>query len=206
MLKSNYKISKGAECVKALNLLPEGYKEVLSINLQKDKKLALIVNLIGLVVMLAMGVPMHFYIPISTLFDFSQGFGAYCARFVVMIISLVLYLVLHELVHGITMKMCGTKKVKYGFTGMYAFAGSDDYYDKKSYIIIALAPVVVWGIVLAIINCLVPENWFWVVYFIQISNISGAAGDIYVTAKFSKLPNDILVQDSGVGMTVYSAE
>ena len=192
--------------MKALILLPEGYKEVLSVNLQKDKKLALIVNLIGLVVMLAMGVPMHFYIPISTLFDFSQGLGAYCARFVVMIISLVLYLVLHELVHGITMKTCGTKKVKYGFTGMYAFTGSDDYYDKKSYIIIALAPVVVWGIVLAIINCLVPENWFWVVYLIQISNISGAAGDIYVTAKFSKLPNDILVRDSGVGMTVYSAE
>ncbi len=192
--------------MKTYNQLPEGYKEILSINLQKDKKLALIINLIGLIVMLAMGIPMHFYIPISTLFDFSRGFGAYCIRFVVMIISLVLYMVLHELVHGIAMKMCGTKKVKYGFTGMYAFAGSEDYYDKKSYIIIALAPIVVWGVVLTIINCLVPESWFWVVYFIQISNISGAAGDIYVTAKFRKLPNDILVQDSGVGMTVYSAE
>lgn len=192
--------------MKALNLLPEGYKEVLSINLQKDKKLALIVNLIGLVVMLAMGVPMHFYIPISTLFDFSDGMVVYWLRIASLVVFGVVYLILHEAVHGITMKMCGTKKVKYGFTGMYAFAGSDDYYDKKSYIIIALAPVVVWGIVLAIINCLVPENWFWVVYFIQISNISGAAGDIYVTAKFSKLPNDILVQDSGVGMTVYSAE
>ena len=27
---------------------------------------------------------------------------------------------------------------------------------------------------------------------------------MYVTAKFSKMPKDILVQDSGVGMTVYS--
>ena len=26
------------------------------------------------------------------------------------------------------MKLCGTKKIKYGFTGLYAFAGSDDYY------------------------------------------------------------------------------
>lgn len=192
--------------MKAYNQLPAGYKEILSINLQKDKKLALLINLMGLFIMLVMGIPMHFYIPISTLFDFSQGFGAYCARFVVMIISIVLYMVLHELVHGIVMKMCGTKKIKYGFTGMYAFAGSDDYYDKKSYIIIALVPVVVWGIVLAIINCLVPENWFWVVYFIQISNISGAAGDMYVTARFSKFPKDILVNDCGVGMTVYSAE
>jgi len=67
-----------------------------------------------------------------------------------------------------------------------------------------LAPVVFWGIVLAVINVLVPLEWFWVVYFIQIINLSGAAGDLYVTVKFSRLPSDILVQDYGVGMTVYS--
>ena len=104
------------------------------------------------------------------------------------------------------MKIFGTKKVKYGFTGMYAYAGSDDYYDKKSYIIIALAPIVVWGIVLAIINVLVPYEWFWVVYLIQLINLSGAAGDLFVTVRFSKMPKDILVRDYGVGMTVYSAE
>ena len=102
------------------------------------------------------------------------------------------------------MKICGTKKVKYGFTGMYAFAGSEDYYDKKSYIFIALAPVVLWGIVLAIVNCFVPVEWFWVVYMIQIMNISGAAGDLFVTVKFSRFPQDILIRDHGVGMKVYS--
>lgn len=55
-------------------------------------------------------------------------------------------------------------------------------------------------------NLFVPQNWFWVVYFIQIFNISGAAGDFYVTAKFSKMPDDILISDSGIGMKVYSAE
>ena len=113
-------------------------------------------------------------------------------------------MVLHEIVHGIAMKMCGTKKVRYGFTGLYAYAGSDDYYDKKAYIFIALAPVVFWGVVLLIINLLVPIGWFWVVYFIQIINLSGAAGDLFVTAKFLRLPNDVLVKDYGVSMTVYS--
>ena len=153
-----------------------------------------------------MVVPMNFYIPITTIFDFSQGIKIYFARVIVLMVSMIAYLILHEAVHGIAMKICGTKKVKYGFTGLYAYAGSDDFYDKKSYIFIALAPVVLWGIVLAVVNCFVSENWFWVVYFIQISNISGAAGDIYVTAKFSKMPSDILVTDCGVGMTVYSAE
>ena len=87
-----------------------------------------------------------------------------------------------------------------------AYAGSDDYYDKKSYITIALAPIVIWGVVLAIINIFVSSEWFWVVYFIQLLNVSGAAGDMYVTVKFAKLPKDILVRDYGVSMTVYSAE
>ena len=87
---------------------------------------------------------------------------------------------------------------------MYAFAGSDDYYDKTAYIFIALAPIVLWGVVLAVVNILVPAEWFWVIYIIQVLNLSGAAGDLYVSVKFSRLPRDILVQDYGIGMVVYS--
>ncbi len=190
--------------MKALNILPEGYNQIYEIDLQKDKKKSLLVNGLALVIAALMIVPMNFYIPFFTLFSFEQGTKQYFIRFGVLMVSIIAYMVLHELVHGITMKICGTKKVKYGFTGLYAFAGSDDYYDKKSYITIALAPVIVWGVVIAIINCLVSNEWFWVVYFIQIMNISGAAGDIYVTCKFSKMPSDILVRDHGVGMKVYS--
>lgn len=192
--------------MKAIKELPVGYKKIFSVNLQKDKKIATIINVGAILIAVLMAVPMNFYIPISTLFDFTQGVKNYFTRFIVLMVSMIAYLILHEAVHGVAMKICGTKKVKYGFTGLYAYAGSDDFYDKKSYIFIALAPVVLWGIVLAVVNCFVSQNWFWVVYLIQISNISGAAGDIYVTAKFSKMPSDILVTDCGVGMTVYSAE
>ena len=58
----------------------------------------------------------------------------------------------------------------------------------------------------AIINILVPKEWFWVVYLLQVFNISGAEGDFFVTVKFSKMPEDILVKDCGIGMTVYSEQ
>ena len=192
--------------MRAYTELPSGYREVDSIDLQKNKKLSLLVNGVALLIVLLMVIPMHFVVPMTTLFDMSQGYGAYFLRFGVLMAAIVVYMVLHELVHGITMKMCGTKKIKYGFTGVYAFAGSNDYYDKRSYIVIALAPIVVWGVVLLVLNLLVPVQWFWIVYWVQVSNISGAAGDLYVTYRFSRLPQDILVQDYGVGMTVYSAE
>ena len=102
------------------------------------------------------------------------------------------------------MKICGTKKVKYGFTGLYAYAGSNDFYSKGAYIFIALAPVVLLGAVLLVVNFFVSVEWFWVVYFIQIINLSGASGDYFVTIKFLTLPKDVLITDYGVGMKVYS--
>lgn len=190
--------------MRAVEALPEGYREIYSVNLQKDKKTAILVNLLAVLIAVLLIVPMHFVISIFTLFSFEAGIHNYYLRMLALIVLTVVYMVLHELVHGVAMKICGTKKVKYGFTGLYAFAGSTDHYDKKSYIFIALAPVVLWGVVLAVINLFVPSEWFWVVYFIQVTNLSGAAGDLFVTVRFSSLPNDILVQDCGVGMTVFS--
>ncbi len=186
--------------------LPEGYQEAFSIDLQKDKKLALLINVLALVIAALLVVPALYIVPIDTLFDTSVSMGLYIAKFAVLLVGMIAYIILHELVHGITMKRFGAKRVKYGYTGLYAYAGSDEFFDKKSYLTVALAPVVFWGIVLLMIQLFVPTDWFWVVWIIQVSNLSGAAGDAYVTWRFSRLPADILVSDRGVGMTVYEKE
>ena len=187
--------------------LPEGYREIYSVDLQKNKKMALWINLIGVVIMIAMIIPAAIAVPLSTLFSMEEGFLAYMMRFVALIVGSILYIILHELTHAAVMRIYGAKKVRFGFTGLYAFAGSErDYFDKFSYIQIALAPLLVWGLILAVLNLLVPTAWFWIIYFIQISNVSGAAGDLFVSARFCKMPPDILVRDTGVSMTVYSKE
>ena len=189
--------------MKAIGVLPEDYGEIYSLNLQKDKRTAIIVNLLALAIAAVMAVSMNFFVPVTSFFDMSGGIVRYFLRLAALIVLMVLYMVLHELVHGIAMKLCGTKRVKYGFTGLYAFAGSEDYYDKKSYIFIALAPIVLWGTVLAAVNFFVPTEWFWIVYMIQLINISGAAGDLFAAVKFSRMPKNIRIQDSGVSMRVF---
>ena len=189
--------------MKAIGVLPEDYGEIYSLNLQKDKRTAIIVNLLALAIAAVMAVSMNFFVPVTSVFDMSGGIVRYFLRLAALIVLMVLYMVLHELVHGIAMKLCGTKRVKYGFTGLYACAGSEDYYDKKSYIFIALAPIVLWGTVLAAVNFFVPTEWFWIVYMIQLINISGAAGDLFAAVKFSRMPKNILIQDSGVSMRVF---
>lgn len=181
--------------------LPDGYKEIESIDLQKDHKIAGIVNGISLligVIMIFIGntiVPiLDFYIECSLL------------EWFMIILGIIVYIFLHEWVHGICMRYYSKQKPFYGFTGLYAYAGSHCYFNKKDYIVIALAPIVVWGIVLLIANIVFQYHYFWIIYFIQIMNVSGAAGDLYVSYRFSKLPEDILIKDIGVSMTIYTKE
>ena len=188
---------------RAVSSLPEGYRAAMQVDLMANKKQALLVNALALVIAAVMGVGMHFFVPFD-LFDYSQGLGLSLLRAGALLLGLIAYIPLHELVHGITMKHYGCRKVDYGFTGMYAFAGSREYFPKGCYLVIALSPIVVWGAVLLGLNFLVPRSFFWVVYFIQITNVSGAAGDLYVSWLFRTLPKDILIQDTGVSMTVFS--
>lgn len=181
----------------AVKQLPDGYGERVKIDLQKNKTEALLVNGLAFVIMLVLIVIGHLVVPVQALLRLG------ITKLLLMVIGVLLYLVLHELTHAVCMKYYGAEKVKFGYTGLYAYAGSDAYFGKKPYIVIALAPVVVWGVVLLILNLLAGDGWFWVVWLIQVSNLSGAAGDLYVTAKLSKMSADILIQDSGVSMTVY---
>lgn len=190
--------------MKAQSSLPEGYREYFSVDLKRNKKQAVLVNLLSVLIGAAVIAPMCFVIPISTLFDLSDGLLIYCLRFGALIISMIAYIVLHELTHGLAMKMCGTSRVKYGFSVLYAYAGSDDYYSRGAYIFIALAPIVLFGVLLSAVCAMVPISWFWVAYIVQAVNLSGAAGDLYVTFRFMGFPKDILIRDSGYSMVVYS--
>lgn len=190
--------------MKIASALPAHYAPLDSVDLQKNKRLALLVNGLAFLIAVAMALPVAFFVPITALFDMESGYLPFFLRLGALALGSLAYIILHELTHGVAMRLCGTKRVKYGFTGLYAFAGSDDYYGKGAYLFIALAPVVLFGVLLAVLAPIVPTSWFWVVYLIQISNISGAAGDFYVTVRFLRLPKEILVKDEGTSMTVYA--
>ncbi len=186
--------------------LPEGYQQTVHINLQEDKKTALRLNIGASALMIALFVLAHFaFVPITALFSSDSSLGFTILQFAVLAVGYIAYIVLHELTHAAVMKLSGANKMRFGFTGLYAYAGSEhDYFNKAAYIAIALAPLIVWGIVFTVLLIFVPTEWFWVVYFMQVGNIAGAAGDVYVTAKILRMPSDVLVMDTGVEMFFFS--
>ena len=116
--------------------------------------------------------------------------------------ALVAYIPLHELVHGAVMFALSGVKPVYGLKLPYAYAGSTVWFDKRSHIVTALAPVLVWGIALQVAIARLPGEWFWPLWIVQISNLSGSAGDLYTAWFLARLKGDHLIQDTGVRMRI----
>ena len=140
-----------------------------------------------------------------SLLDFNgeESLSAYFLRVGIAIVGLLAYIALHELTHGAVMMACGAK-VHYGYKVAYAYAGSDAYFTRPAYVVIALAPVAVWGVIFAVLTVCLPREWFPAVWLWQLVNISGAAGDFYCTCRILRAPRETLVQDTGTAMTFFA--
>lgn len=189
----------------AAEFLPAHYDLYERIDLTGDKKTfnsVCIWSVIALVVMIVYGIIKH---PVLASFDMELWRVASCIVF--MIMGMILYIILHEAVHGIFIRLFTGANPTFGIDlkkGM-AYAGSTWYFRKLPYIIIALAPVIIWGIILALWLDDLPANYYWYMYAIQIFNITGAAGDLYVTCRVASMPKDILARDSGTSVEFYRA-
>ena len=181
--------------------LPASYVPIRKIDFQKNKKLALTVNLLSILLLILTIWIGNFIIPLRAVLTHSGVLllttGTGC-------IGLAAYLILHELIHGIFMKVFGGTKLNYGFTGLYAYASCNAFFDKKSYFIISLAPVVLWGLCLTIASLFVPSWLFWGIHLIQAANISSSVGDIYVALVLLRMPKETLTYDFGTKMFLYA--
>ena len=180
-----------------------GYKECTRIDLVKNKKEALLVNIYGIIIMVVMAV----FIPLLIMggiieFNLETTFPLF---FIVLLISLILYIPLHEIVHGIVLKNFTDEKLSFGWKLVYAYCGSKEaVVDRKEYYAVALAPLLVFSVVFISLMVLNPSlSLVW--YVMEIMNVSGSVGDIYVSIKLRKEKSrDILITDSGTDMSFWS--
>ena len=187
--------------MKSYPTLPQGYVPFASIDLLRNKKQFWIVNGLSIALCVLMLIP-PFLWGYSLFFGGDGSLSASFLRMGAALVGLLAYIALHELPHGIVMMACGAR-VHYGYKVAYAYAGSYAYFTRSAYIVIALAPVVLWGIVFAVLTACLPEHWFWVGWLWQLMNVSGAAGDFYCSIRILRAPRDTLVQDTGTAMTFY---
>ena len=61
----------------AIQKLPLDYKKIYSVNLQKDKKTAIIINGLSLLIGAVMVISMNFFVPFYSIFNMEKGLGNY---------------------------------------------------------------------------------------------------------------------------------
>lgn len=187
---------------KCSKTLPEGWTQFDKINLKENKKQFWLMQGISILLAVLMIVAGCFIVHPSAFFG-ATGIEEYIA-IAVLVAGAVVYIVLHELTHGVFLSAFTRTKPKFGFVGWAAYCGNEAYCNKPCYAVVALSPLVVWGIVFGVLNVFFHDGvWFWVIWFLQTMNVAGAAGDLFVSFKLLFYPKEILVQDTGLAMTVY---
>lgn len=180
--------------------LPSDYQIYETINLNKDKKInifiqALLVIIIGFII----GLAIWFNFPIKS--SLSLGAKIFITAF-----SCVIYMIMHELTHGVFFKMFSGIKPTYSVSFPFLCTGSTAYLNKISYIIVGLAPVIIWGIILIALLLLLPPNFFLCIYIVTGLNFAGAAGDYSLVYVISRLSPMALIQDNGTEIKVFMPE
>ena len=196
------------------NELPNGYRQVYYIN-AKDVKIGLIFNFIALVVLIIVEVISFNLLklydkPLSELIDYNPINLFYGS--IVLLLSMIVYTILHELVHGIAYKTLTKEKLRFGLSWSCAFCGVPKIYTyRKTAIIAVIAPFAVFSIILllllAVLYFLSPL-YYLIISFIFGLHLGGCSGDLYVLYLFLvKFKNkNTLMKDTGPEQFFYIKE
>ena len=179
--------------------LPRGYRYAGTMDFTRNRKQ--IVALLKVAVV-STAVPALIGVAVSLMRPQVMAFVRDWRMWLWMALMLIAYIPLHELTHGVVMYALSGVKPTYGFKLPYAYAGSTVWFDRRSHVITALAPVVLWGVILQVLIFALPSKWFWPLWIVQISNLSGSAGDIYTAWALARMKGDLLIQDTGVRMRI----
>ena len=186
--------------------LPEGYVAVKVIDAKKQKT-TIALNLGAIAVFLC-----SFFLGLWLLFpggfDFSTLFSTK-AIFpeIIFLCSMLLYVVLHELIHGLVYKVFTKQKLTFGISWRFAYCGVPNIYVYRKISILALmGPFTVFTVLMVPFFFVFryPLTLFLLLTLFSI-HLSGCVGDLYdfVLLLFFFRRKDLLVLDDGAKQTFY---
>ncbi len=189
--------------------LPRNYKLIKKIDLTEDKKSAVIIRLLSILVVFVMfvfGVIFYGKNALEKLLmtEKVSELNYLIGKVLFIIFICFLYIQLREAVNIILMKIfCRKSKIKLNFKLFFTDAVSNAFFNRKAYIFISISPFLIFGLILGIIASFVPFEWFWTVYIVLIVNFASAAGDLYVLFIILRMPGKILIHDNGTEIEVF---
>lgn len=179
-------------------VLPANYRAQHTVDLKKDKTLARAVQAIFVAVaLIAVGAPLLFDLPLET------GWAPVVTLLVTLAACLV-YMAAHEATHGVTLQLLTGMRPTYTVRFPFLTTGNRAYLARRSAVIVALAPVLLWAIVLVVGLLTLPQDYRLTAYILLALNVAGSAGDFVEVHVVSRQQPDALVQDDGNKIHVFT--
>src|SRR5712691_11581426 len=122
---------------------------------------------------------------------------------VINIISYILILPIHELIHAAAFVLWGGKPY-FGARLPYALycGAKNQLFHRNQYLVVGLAPLVVITLAGIVVTFVAPVVAAFALA-VTVGNVSGAAGDAWSVARMLRLPATTLVEDTEVGYRVW---
>jgi len=190
--------------------LPEGYAQSGQINLKTNKRLAIILNIVGLfVAVLSFYLLASFAVVVRPSLMNTSGTitGGGVAILLVGLVVILFLLTIHELVHGFFFWVFTRSRPVFALRLFYAYAGAPDWYiPTRQFAFVAVGPLVIIGAVGLLLMLLVPESWVLLIAIVVAFNTGGSMGDLLVLSRLFKLSPTCLVNDTGDEITFYKRQ
>jgi len=113
------------------------------------------------------------------------------------------YIIFHELIHGILMKYFSGITPQYGISGPFIFAKSEAIFNKNAYILITLAPMLILGITSLVLSFVIPGTGVWLAILLWIINLYASRGDLQAIILLKDYPRTYGIKDDGDSLQIY---
>ena len=188
----------------ATQTLPAGYIQSGQIDLKKDKRLTILLN-IGALIVFAFCFYLLSAITAWLRPDIKTFSGNITVTSILGALGLtVLILLLHEGIHGLFFWIFSRSRPVFGLRPLYAYAGAPNwFFPKRQFAITALAPLVIIGVAGLLLLLLVPISWILISVLLVALNTSGASGDVFVFIRLLKSSPTSFAKDTGDVVTFF---
>ena len=193
----------------ATRTLPPGYQLCLELDLSKNGRLLVWLNLAGLALLVPAGwLLLRLTARLRPEFSLTGWLwddpaGA-LLKIAALLAGFTAVIVIHELIHGLFFWIFTGERALYGFRGAYAFAAAPGWYiPRRPYLVVALSPLVGITLAGALLIPWVSPFWLGVLIISLLVNISGAIGDLAVAGWLLHRGRGALVNDHGDALTAY---
>lgn len=193
--------------------LPQGYREVMVVDAKDNKKVAVAFTVFSFVLGAIAFIPILLNLNGSFRSVINgENSKTVFITYLVAVAAFIIYLILHELVHGAAYKALTHQKLTFGLTLTVAFCGVPDVYTSRRTALIALAaPFVTFTVIfIPLIIWLHSVNQLFYLFagILFALHFGGCIGDLYMMyiLLFKYKDPRTLMNDTGPKQTIYIPE